>query len=152
MLRPCGPFSLAILIHRVSAVTLSPVDETQIPNHRLAILPRSFPARSLDAGRLWQCIVVRAVAIVACLVLAASHARGAPPDGNSRTAYFTVGDAQDLLEFPPLDSRTSIAAAFESLKTQYAVDRIWWRGAQDEIWGKEFVIRPENRGDRKSVV
>ena len=69
-----------------------------------------------------------------------------PPDGNPRTAYFTVGDAQDLLEFPPLDSQASIAAAFDSLKEQYAVDRIWWRGGQDEIWGEEFLIRPENRG------
>ena len=69
-----------------------------------------------------------------------------PPDGNPRTAYFTVGDAQDLLEFPPLDSEASIAAAFDSLKNQYAVERIWWRGGQDEIWGEEFLIRPENRG------
>lgn len=69
-----------------------------------------------------------------------------PPDGNPRTAYFTVGDAQDLLEFPPLDSEASIAAAFDSLKEQYAVERIWWRGGQDEIWGEEFFIRPENRG------
>lgn len=69
-----------------------------------------------------------------------------PPDGNPRTAYLTVGDAQDLLEFPPLDSETSIAAAFASLEEQYAVERIWWRGGQDEIWGEEFLIRAENRG------
>lgn len=70
---------------------------------------------------------------------------GEPPDGNPRTVYYTVGDAQDLLEFPPLDSRTSIATAFETLKEQWQVERIWWRGGQDEIWGEEFVIRPENR-------
>lgn len=68
-----------------------------------------------------------------------------PADGNPRTVYFTVGDAQDLLEFPPLDSRTTIATVFETLKTQWAMDRIWWRGGQDEIWGEQFVIRPENR-------
>lgn len=68
-----------------------------------------------------------------------------PLDGNPRTAYFTVGDAQDLLEFPPLDSRISIATAFETLKQQWQLERIWWRGGQDEIWGKEFVIRSENR-------
>ena len=68
-----------------------------------------------------------------------------PPDGNPRTVYFTVGDAQDLLEFPPLDSRTSIATAFETLQHQWQVERIWWRGGQDEVWGEEFVIRPENR-------
>ena len=68
-----------------------------------------------------------------------------PPDGNPRTVYFTVGDAQDLLEFAPLDSRNTIATAFETLKTQWAVERIWWRGGQDEIWGEQFVIRPENR-------
>lgn len=68
-----------------------------------------------------------------------------PPDGNPRTVYFTVGDAQDLLEFPPLDSRTSIALAFETLQEQWQVERIWWRGGQDEVWGEEFLIRTENR-------
>jgi HEAT repeat protein len=77
--------------------------------------------------------------------LAVSSVGAQPPDGNPRTAYFTVGDAQDLLEFPPLDSRVSLEAAFDSLRDQYAVDRIWWRGGQDEIWGEEFLIRPENR-------
>jgi hypothetical protein len=65
----------------------------------------------------------------------------APPDGNPRTVYFTVGDTQDLFDFPPLDSRTSIAAAFETLQQQWQVERIWWRGGQDEVWGEEFVIR-----------
>ena len=69
----------------------------------------------------------------------------APPDGNPRTVYFTVGDTQDLFDFPPLDSRTSIAAAFETLQKQWQVERIWWRGGQDEVWGEEFIIRPENR-------
>jgi HEAT repeats len=69
----------------------------------------------------------------------------APPDGNPRTVYFTVGDTQDLFDFPPLDSRTSIAAAFETLQQQWQVERIWWRGGQDEVWGEEFIIRPENR-------
>jgi hypothetical protein len=68
-----------------------------------------------------------------------------PPDGNPRTVYFTVGDTQELLDFPPLDSRASIAMAFETLQQQWQVERIWWRGGQDEIWGKQFMIRPENR-------
>jgi hypothetical protein len=68
-----------------------------------------------------------------------------PPDGNPRTVYFTVGDTQELLDFPPLDSRASIAMALETLQQQWQVERIWWRGGQDEIWGKQFVIRPENR-------
>jgi hypothetical protein len=79
------------------------------------------------------------IALLACCTAAA------PPDGNPRAVYFTVGDAQDLLEFPPLDSKTSIAACFETLKEQWQVERIWWRGGQDEIWGEQFVIRPENR-------
>ena len=68
-----------------------------------------------------------------------------PPGGNPRTVYFTVGDAQDLLEFPPLDSRTSIALAFGTLREQWQIERIWWRGGQDEVWGEEFLIRSENR-------
>ncbi|MBM4004307.1 MAG: hypothetical protein FJ295_13650 [Planctomycetes bacterium] len=70
---------------------------------------------------------------------------GGPADGNPRTVYFTVGDAQDLLEFPPMDSRASIATLMETLQVQWQIERIWWRGGQDEIWGEEFVIRPENR-------
>lgn len=68
-----------------------------------------------------------------------------PLDGNPRTVYFTVGDTQDLFDFPPLDSRTSIATAFETLQRQWQVEGIWWRGGQDEVWGEEFTIRPENR-------
>jgi hypothetical protein len=50
-----------------------------------------------------------------------------------------------LFEFPPLDSQDSIAACFEALREQWQMDRVWWRGGQDEIWGEQFVIRPENR-------
>ena len=39
----------------------------------------------------------------------------------------------------------SIEAAFEVVAQVLRVSRIWWRGGQDEIWGNEFVIRPENR-------
>ena len=80
------------------------------------------------------------------LILTSGPSHTAEPlDGNPRTVYFTVGDAQDLLEFPPLDSRTSISAVFETLQQQWQVERVWWRGGQDEIWGEEFVIRPESR-------
>lgn len=71
-------------------------------------------------------------------------ARAEPADGCPRTAYFTTGDYQDLLLLP-LDSRASIEAAFAAIRGSYQVSRVWWRGGQDEVWGKEFVIRPENR-------
>jgi hypothetical protein len=63
---------------------------------------------------------------------------------NPRTVYFTVGDYQDLL-YTPLDSPASIDAAFEVLKKDYGVGRVWWRGGQDEIWGNQFVIRDQSR-------
>ena len=82
------------------------------------------------------------------ILLASSLALAADPNDsaerNPRTAYFTTGDYQDLL-WLPLDSQASIEAAFESLHKTYKVSRIWWRGGQDEIWGNQFVIRPENR-------
>lgn len=78
--------------------------------------------------------------------LTALAAPPSPPDGNPRTAYFTTGDTQDLLDTPVLDSQATIATAFETLRQKYAVERIWWRGGQDEVWGEEFEIRPENRG------
>ncbi len=70
---------------------------------------------------------------------------GEPVDGNPRTVYFTVGDNQDLITMPPLDSAASVEAAFVAIREQFHADRVWWRGGQDEIWGEEFVIRPENR-------
>jgi uncharacterized lipoprotein YddW (UPF0748 family) len=63
---------------------------------------------------------------------------------NPRTAYFTVGDAQDLL-WTPMDSKASIDAVFAVLHDRYRVSRVWWRGGQDEIWGNQFVLRDENR-------
>lgn len=86
---------------------------------------------------------LRFAVLTACLAQIGAAAE--PPDGNPRTVYFTVGDAQDLLEFPPMDSRTSIATVFETLQEQWQASRIWWRGGQDEIWGEQFAIRPENR-------
>ena len=68
-----------------------------------------------------------------------------PPDGNPRTVYLSTGDNQHLLNFPPLDSRTTIETAFEALQKNYQVSRIWWRGGQDEVWGKQFVLRKANR-------
>lgn len=67
-----------------------------------------------------------------------------PSDGNPRTVYLSTGDNQDVLEFAPLDSSTTVEAAFDAIQ-RYRVNRIWWRGGQDEIWGKQFVIRQENR-------
>ena len=67
-----------------------------------------------------------------------------PPDGNPRTVYLSTGDNQDVLDFAPLDSPESVRVAFDSLRG-YQVNRVWWRGGQDEIWGNEFLIRPENR-------
>ena len=90
------------------------------------------------------------VAIVATLFwsvsLAAEEATVVrlPSDGNPRTVYFSTGDNQDVLEFAPLDSATTVEAVFDAIQ-RYGVNRIWWRGGQDEVWGKQFVIRPENR-------
>lgn len=67
-----------------------------------------------------------------------------PDDGNPRTVYVSTGDNQDVLQFSPLDSVATVEAYFDSLK-RYKVNRVWWRGGQDEIWGKQFVIRKENR-------
>jgi HEAT repeat protein len=68
----------------------------------------------------------------------------APADGNPRTVYLSTGDNQDLL-WPPLDSKVSIETMFDTLQRLYQVERILWRGGQDEVWGNQFVLRPENR-------
>ena len=68
-----------------------------------------------------------------------------PEDGNPRTVYFSTGDSQDALTMPVLDSATTVEATFDALRQRYRVSRIWWRGGQDEVWGKQFFIRKENR-------
>jgi hypothetical protein len=84
------------------------------------------------------------VLIVGALGSVPSAAGPLPADGHPRTVYFSVGDNQDLL-WLPLDSQVSIETALDVLHDLYRVDRVWWRGGQEEIWGKEFVFRPENR-------
>lgn len=96
--------------------------------------------------------MVRKILLLVVGLLLLGHARpiiGAPPDPaelarNPRTVYFTVGDYQDML-FTPLDSEASINAAFDVMKDMYGVQRVWWRGGQDEVWGKQFVIREHSR-------
>ncbi|MDA0831896.1 MAG: HEAT repeat domain-containing protein [Planctomycetota bacterium] len=84
-------------------------------------------------------------AIVCVVGLMNAVSAGEPVDGNPRTVYFSTGDNQDLITFPPVDSATTIEAAFTACRENFHANRIWWRGGQDEIWGEEFVIRPENR-------
>jgi hypothetical protein len=78
------------------------------------------------------------------VLVAAGSLRAAPADGCPRTIYLSTGDHQDLL-WTPLDSKVSIETAFTTLRDLYQAERIWWRGGQDEVWGKQFVLRPENR-------
>ena len=58
-----------------------------------------------------------------------------PADGNPRTVYLSTGDNQDVLAFAPLDSPQTVHAMFDALK-RYRVNRIWWRGGQDEVRGR----------------
>src|SRR5260370_18043781 len=78
-------------------------------------------------------------------VFAGESARSMPPDGNPRTIYISTGDNQQLLSMYPLDSKATIEAVFDAIHTRYRADRIWWRGAQEELWANEFVFRPANR-------
>ena len=82
------------------------------------------------------------ITIAAVQVMAAGPSEDAVT--NPRTVYFTVGDYQDL-PYTPLDSEASITAAFDVMSRLYDVKRVWWRGGQDEVWGKEFLIRDQSR-------
>ena len=57
----------------------------------------------------------------------AAQAAATRPDGNPRTAYFSVGDNQDLL-WLPIDSRASVETAFDALRDRYRIERVWCRG------------------------
>lgn len=90
------------------------------------------------------CTAILALFISPALAAERPPAIPLPSDGNPRTVYLSTGDNQDVLEFAPLDSEATVNAAFDALQ-RYRVNRIWWRGGQDEVWGKQFVIRKENR-------
>lgn len=100
-------------------------------------------ARSSEKFR-WRTPAFRLLPLLAVLATAGPRLVAAPADGCPRTVYFSTGDNQDLL-WVPLDSKASIDAAFTTLRDRYQVERIWWRGGQDEVWAREFVFRPGNR-------
>ena len=87
---------------------------------------------------------LRAASLVVAGILGFVAIGEVQADDNPRTAYFSTGDNQDLL-WLPLESRESVEAVFDALHRGYRVDRIWWRGGQDTIWGNCYVIREENR-------
>ena len=93
-------------------------------------------------SEFWACVVLALLSLSGAARADESTLR--PADGCPRTVYFTTGDHQDLL-WLPFDSKASIDTCFRTLRERYKVERIWWRGGQDEVWGNEFVLRPENR-------
>ncbi|MCC6424533.1 MAG: HEAT repeat domain-containing protein [Phycisphaerales bacterium] len=60
------------------------------------------------------------------------------------TAEISTGDNQWML-WLPMDSQAAIESAFEVLSRDFHVNRIWWRGGQDELWLRNFTFRPANR-------
>lgn len=85
-----------------------------------------------------------------CLLTVVAAVAGDAPrnersDGNPRTAYLSVPDHQDLLDWFPLDSPATIDAVFDAFRDRLQVKRVWWRGGQAEVWGKECFYRLDNR-------
>lgn len=65
-----------------------------------------------------------------------------PVPGN--TAYISTADNQWMLTLP-MDSRASVEMAFTVMNRDFGVDRVFWRGAQDEFWFHSFTFREDNR-------
>src|SRR2546421_10144379 len=111
----------------------------------MRIIRRLSFRRSPAGGN--RTFMISKLSIIVCILCAIVSplvaARGDDRAANPRTVYFTVGDYQDL-PYTPLDSVASIHAAFEVLHDKYGVERVWWRGGQDEIWGKQFELREQS--------
>lgn len=60
------------------------------------------------------------------------------------TAEISTGDNQWML-WLPMDSKVAVESAFDVLAEDFHVDRIWWRGGQDEYWWEHYEFRPANR-------
>ena len=58
--------------------------------------------------------------------------------------YISKGDNDWLWQSPPVNSKASIEATFDSLKHAYGVDRIYWRGLQSQYIVGSYLLRPEN--------
>lgn len=56
--------------------------------------------------------------------------------------YASVGDNLWVSDWPPLDSKASIDAAFEYLAQTHGTKRMYWRWVGD--WMENYLIRPEN--------
>jgi hypothetical protein len=55
-----------------------------------------------------------------------------------------VGDNQWVSDWPPIDSPATVEALFEWLSRTYGVRRVYWRGEQDRMWLRNYLLRPEN--------
>lgn len=65
------------------------------------------------------------------------------PD-NPITAYFSTGDNQWLL-WLPMDSAESVTLAIDTIAKDFHVQRLWWRGGQDDLLYHNAHVRPDNR-------
>lgn len=82
---------------------------------------------------------------VAAAALCAPLAEGATTKPQ-HTIYVSVGDNQYIVNWgEPLDSKATIEAAIDSYQKNMRVNRIFWRGQQDQQWLESFVFRPQHR-------
>jgi HEAT repeat protein len=61
-----------------------------------------------------------------------------------RSDYISTGDNQVAL-WLPMDSNRAITTAFDTAAKDWNVDRILWRGAQDELWSQITKVSDQNR-------
>lgn len=61
-----------------------------------------------------------------------------------RTSYISTGDNLWVL-WLPMDSPDVIKTAINAINRDWDVSRIFWRGAQDELWHNDYKIRKENQ-------
>jgi len=84
------------------------------------------------------------VTLTISLQVCTAHAQSTQPTNNlPNTAYISTADNQWAL-WTPMDSKATIEAAFETLAKDYHVNRIWWRGGQDEMWLRHHRFREGN--------
>ncbi|MBN2455735.1 MAG: HEAT repeat domain-containing protein [Sedimentisphaerales bacterium] len=94
---------------------------------------------SMKNSKSMRLSVILAV-LFAAAGLCGAQSAAEPP----RTEIISTADGQWVL-WLPMDTYLGVETAIDTLAKDFNVNRIWWRGGQDDMWLENIEFRPANR-------
>jgi hypothetical protein len=86
---------------------------------------------------------VYTAALIGAVMFAVSCC-GQPASEPPRTEIISTGDNEWML-WLPMDTRLGVETAIDTIARDFNVNRIWWRGGQDDMWLDDNEFRATNR-------